>query len=141
LNLSAVLLLEDCDAMRRLFGEIFRESDHELVVSTTVSEAWRSIACHAPEVAFIDVMLDGREQGLDFCRELQARSEQGGPYPVRVVISGRTSPQDVAAARRAGADGYLFKPFSPLQVIALMDGVAAWRMSAKGRPQHLWPYG
>lgn len=127
--------------MRTLFQEIFRESGYELLVATSVSEAWELTARHDPEVAFIDVMLDGREQGLGFCRDLQARSAGKAPYPVRVVISGRTSPQDVIAARRAGADGYLLKPFSPLQVFALMDGVAAWRFSAKGRPQHLWPYG
>lgn len=139
--MSTVLLLEDCDAMRTLFEEIFRESGHELLVATSVSEAWELTARHDPEVAFIDVMLDGREQGLGFCRGLQARSAGKAPYPVRVVISGRTSPQDVTAARHAGADGYLLKPFSPLQVMALMDGVAAWRISERGRPHHLWPYG
>lgn len=112
----------------------------ELLLARTVEEAQNFVRTCRPVVVFIDVMLQGRHCGLDFCLELATASAGDQSAPARFVISGLTAPEDVTAAREAGADGYLLKPFSPMQLLSLMDVVTVWRLSGRERPRHMWPY-
>lgn len=136
----SVLLLDDCDSMRTLFAETFAHCAWELLFARTVEEARFVMTDRQPAVVFIDVMLQGQHVGLDFCRELTMAAGGDPLAPARFVISGLTAPEDVAAARESGADGYLLKPFSPMQLLSLMDVVTVWRISGRERPRHMWPY-
>jgi two-component system chemotaxis response regulator CheY len=63
--------------------------------------------------------------GLELIRMVRARPEQRG-LPV-VAISTERDSEDAARARRAGADGYLAKPFDAESFDRLLEEVLAPR--------------
>ncbi len=62
-----------------------------------------------PDLILTDLMMPGMD-GLAFVREIRAHQSWRG-IPT-VVVSAKGTAQDIAAARDAGADAYLTKPFS-----------------------------
>jgi CheY-like chemotaxis protein len=70
-----------------------------------------------PDLVLLDVMLPGALDGLHVCRAIKA-----GPNPPLVLLltslGGRGR---IAVGQKAGADAYLLKPFSPLQLIEIIN--------------------
>jgi CheY-like chemotaxis protein len=97
--LRAMLGFEGCQVVDAPDGE------SALVMSTAVR----------PDVVLLDVSMPGMD-GLEVCRQLKAR-----PDPPRVVmLTARDLPEDERLGFAAGADAYLRKPFSPLEVLELV---------------------
>jgi CheY-like chemotaxis protein len=70
-----------------------------------------------PNLVILDLTMP-RLDGLRACRALRSDPELAGTRVL--VLTGRDLPDDWAAARDAGADAYIVKPFSSL---ALLDAV------------------
>ena len=70
-----------------------------------------------PDLALLDLTMP-RLDGLRACAALRSDPELAGTRVL--VLTGRDQPDDRAAARDAGADAYLVKPFSSL---ALLEAV------------------
>jgi two-component system response regulator ResD len=70
------------------------------------------------DLLLLDVMLPGRE-GLDVCREVKAAL--GDKAPPVILMSARGQQIDVQAGQDAGADDYIIKPFSPRQLLELVE--------------------
>ena len=67
---------------------------------------------HAPHLAILDVMLPGFD-GLELCRRLRQQST----LPI-LLLTARAEDTDKAIGLGIGADDYLTKPFSPMELIA-----------------------
>lgn len=66
-----------------------------------------------PDVVLLDVAVPDVD-GFDLCRQLARRRCRV------VIVTARSSMGDRRAGRRAGAHGYLVKPFSPLELLRLI---------------------
>ena len=87
----------------------------------STAAARRAVAHEPPDVIVLDVVLPG-ESGLDLCRELKARPATAA-IPI-VLLSGSIELAPRQAAE-AGADAFLAKPFSPLQLVAVVERLAS----------------
>jgi len=115
-----LLLVDDDAGLRALVRTTFEIVDVEVreAESTRVAEAL--IRAQRPDAIVLDVSMPG-ENGFDFCRRLKDDPATSS-IPV-VLLSGSvdgTSPE----AASAGADAFLPKPFSPLQLLALVERLA-----------------
>lgn len=72
-----------------------------------------------PDLVVLDVMLPGLG-GLEVMRRLHERP--GDRTPV-VLLSARAAESDRITGLRLGADDYVVKPFSPLELVARVDAV------------------
>jgi len=70
-----------------------------------------------PAIVFLDIDMP-RMNGIDACRELRALD--GAATIVMLTAAG---PDAEADARAAGADLFLTKPFSPLDLLQLVDSL------------------
>jgi len=102
----------------------------EVEEADTAGHARAMIQSRLPDLVLLDVGLPDLD-GLSFCRELKADSRTA-EVPV-VILTGADIGTSVAA-RAARAEGFLRKPFSPLELLAVAerllgrldrDGVAA----------------
>jgi len=116
---SKILLVEDDVAIRRLIRDTL-EWDGHMLLEASSGEAGLALAAHErPDVLLLDVMMPGGVDGLEVCR--RARAMPGLASASIVIMSARGTDQDLANGTQAGCDAYLVKPFSPLQLMALID--------------------
>jgi two-component system, OmpR family, phosphate regulon response regulator PhoB len=73
-----------------------------------------------PELIFLDVNLPDLS-GLEVCRRLR---REPGLVGVRIVmLTAAAQQEDIARGLAAGASHYLTKPFSPVRLLSLVEGL------------------
>lgn len=115
-----VLVVEDSPMMVRMYRMVLG-ARYDLTFAGDGAEGLDAAARDAGfDALVVDVNLPGMD-GLEFIRRL--RGELGmGDVPV-LVCSTEDAPTDRAAAREAGATGYLAKPWEPAALLAALDGL------------------
>ena len=115
-----ILLVDDDPALRTLLRTTFELADVDVVEAHSADAARKRIRAARPDVIVLDVNMP-RTTGLELCAELKA-DPRTSDIPVILLTgsSGGTS----AAAKRAGADAFVRKPFSPLELLAVAERLA-----------------
>ena len=111
-----ILVVDDDPTLRLLLRVTLAADEFEIEEVASAEEAREVARFWRPAVVLLDVQLPGLD-GLSFCRQLMAREDP----PAVVLLTGTPTP--AAEAQRAGARAILHKPFSPLELIALIDGL------------------
>ncbi len=113
---ARVLVVDDDERLRLLLRTTLEVMDVEIDEAADVASARRLVDLRRPDVVVLDVGLPG-PSGLTLCAELKRdpRTREIGV----VVLTGTGEGHE--AARSAGADAYLRKPFSPLDLVALVE--------------------
>src|SRR6266498_3048149 len=110
-----VLVVDDDTSLRLLLRTTLAADDFEVEEVASAEEAREAARFWRPAVVILDVGLPGVD-GLSFCAELVL----GGNHDTIVIL---LTGEDISesAARLAGAKALVRKPFSPLQLMTLID--------------------
>jgi diguanylate cyclase (GGDEF)-like protein len=114
-----ILLVDDDPGLLVLLRTTFEIIDIEIEEARSVAEAQGHMASNRPDVIVLDVAMPVVD-GLFFCRALKSNPKTR-EIPV-VVLSGSGGNEE--EAKRAGAEAFLQKPFSPLDLLALVEQLA-----------------
>ena len=117
-----LLLVDDDAGLRALLRATFESFDVRLEEAENVATAETRIARRRPDVVVLDNHMPG-ETGLEFCRRLKA-DPSTRDIGVVLLTGSPNGASAEAEAVAAGADAYLSKPFSPLQLLAVADRLA-----------------
>ena len=116
-----ILIVDDDPLIRRLVMTTLEDvAGFELVEAEDGRAAVDAAATAAPEIVFLDIDMP-RMDGITACSRLRA-----APETAESTIVMLTAATDDAAERRAteaGADMFLTKPFSPLDLLRLVDRI------------------
>jgi response regulator RpfG family c-di-GMP phosphodiesterase len=115
-----ILLVDDDPALRTLLRTTFEVADVDVSEAENAEAARRKIRASRPDVVVLDVKMPGMS-GLELCAELKA-SPKTKDIPI-ILLTGSNGGGS-AAAKRAGADAFVRKPFSPLELLAVADRLA-----------------
>ena len=112
---TTVLIADDESAMRLLVNATIESDSYRVVEAEDGDEAWALIKKHRPAVVLLDVQMPGLT-GLEILASIKSDPSLSG---VRVILmTARALESDRTAGMAAGADFYLTKPFSPLELLA-----------------------
>jgi ribonuclease P protein subunit RPR2 len=114
-----VLIVDDDAPLRLLLRTTFPADEFDVREAASAEEASSLALFLKPDVVVLDVGLPGRS-GLSLAAELQAR-----PEVTTTVILLTGADTSASEAREAGAHALLRKPFSPLELIDLVDRLPA----------------
>ena len=107
-----VLVVEDDPTVRDVLTTLLGFDGFDVATAADGSTALQMAETIQPDIVLLDVGLP-RIDGLEVCRSLRKRSNE-----VRVVmVTGRGTAEDELDGVSAGADAYLRKPFSPLELL------------------------
>jgi response regulator RpfG family c-di-GMP phosphodiesterase len=130
-----ILLVDDDPGLRTLIRTTFEVADVQVEEAESAAAARRRIAARRPDVIFLDVRMPGVD-GLEFCRELKASAKT---RDIPVVLLTGSDGRTAADAQEAGADAFVAKPFSPLELLSVAERLAGglygipFRATKKGR--------
>ena len=113
-----ILVVDDDPSLRLLLRTTLAADEFELEEVASAEEAGEAARFWRPSVVLLDVTLPGMD-GLAFCSQLTRQPAYGDPTVILLTGSDLTN----AEARAAGATAILRKPFSPLELIRLIDEV------------------
>lgn len=127
-----VVLVEDHPTQREAIRRCLVEKNFQVETATDYHSAVKVLATCVPDLLCLDMTLP-RESGLELC-EYVRREERLRLVPI-LVISDRSSPEDMANAEDSGANAFLKKPFTRDKLLkyvgVLLDGPHASRPSVR----------
>jgi DNA-binding response OmpR family regulator len=110
-TLAATVLVADDDTDILRFVEInLRLEGFQVVTASDGPDALAKAVALRPDLVLLDVRMPGID-GYTLCARIRADASLAG-VPV-VIVTANYGTADIEAARRAGADDFLVKPFLP----------------------------
>jgi CheY-like chemotaxis protein len=102
-----ILVCDDDDGLRELM-KVTLATEYRIVEAVDGEQALSALAADKPDVVLLDVMLPGYS-GLQVLEAMRS-DESLRDVPV-IVVSAWQTPTDQEAAKEAGANAFLGKPF------------------------------
>jgi response regulator RpfG family c-di-GMP phosphodiesterase len=115
-----ILLVDDDPALRTLLRTTFEVADVDVTEAESADAARKRIRAERPDVIVLDVNMPGTT-GLELCAELKA---DPGTRDIPIILLTGSTGGTSASAKRAGADAFVRKPFSPLELLAVAERLA-----------------
>ena len=110
-----VLLVEDEPAQREVLAYNLEAEGFQVTQASNGEEAMMLVAEAAPDLILLDWMMP-LVSGLEVCRRLKMRPETRG-IPV-IMLSARSEEVDKVRGLEMGADDYVIKPYSLVELMA-----------------------
>lgn len=139
-NGQTILLVEDDEDIATLLRLNLQDEGYQIVHEADGGQALARLETQVWDAVILDLMLPGVD-GLEICRRIRQMTR----YLPVIIISARTSEMHRVLGTEMGADDYLAKPFSLLELIARVKALFRRRgdgaESADGRraPVLPWP--
>jgi response regulator RpfG family c-di-GMP phosphodiesterase len=124
-----ILIVDDDQALRLLLRTTLGLDEFLIEEASSAEEAAQVGRFWLPAVVILDVALPGMD-GFRFCRELKQNARYGSPFVL--LLTGQDATRD--EIERAGADAVLHKPFSPIELVGLLDRLGEPGMIADVEP-------
>jgi CheY-like chemotaxis protein len=114
----AVLIVDDDPFIRKLIMTTLEGvSSFELHEARDGEEAVAAALRESPRLVFLDIDMP-RFDGIEACRRMRAEPGMAGAKIVMLTATAEDSAR--VRAQEAGADFFLTKPFSPLELLRLV---------------------
>lgn len=123
--MAGVLIADDDPFIRRLIATTLEDvAGFELSEASDGVEAIEVAERESPTLIFLDVDMP-KLDGIEACRQLRARGE--GERTTIVMLTASAESEVQRRAEEAGADLFLTKPFSPLELLRMVDDLGGER--------------
>jgi two-component system chemotaxis response regulator CheY len=114
-----ILIVDDDPFIRKLIATTLEDvGSTEILQASDGLEALERAREAVPSLVFLDIDMPNLD-GLEACRRLRAL--EGGDSSTIVMLTAASRNEVERDAEEAGADLFLTKPFSPLDLLQLVD--------------------
>ncbi len=107
-----ILIVEDEKELAKILGAYLEVEGFVPVIAYDGAEGIAAFHKEQPSLVLLDIMLPVKD-GIAVCKEIRESSD----IPV-IMISAKNGEMDKVIALGIGADDYVTKPFSPLELVA-----------------------
>jgi CheY-like chemotaxis protein len=116
--LRTVLIADDESSIRLLVHATIESDDYTVVEAADGAQAWALTQELKPSLVLLDVQMPGRS-GLEVLRSIKADPNLKGTRVI--LLTSKAQERDIEVGLIAGADFYLTKPFSPLDLLTRVE--------------------
>jgi DNA-binding response OmpR family regulator len=114
---ARILVVDDNDDVRQLVAGVLGEEGHKVQLAADGASALEAMRREAPDVVVLDIMMPE----VDGYTVLKTMNDEGLKKRIKVfVLTAKTAENDWVRGYRLGADHYLPKPFT---MVELIDGL------------------
>ena len=112
-----ILIVDDEENILKIVEAYLVAKNYQVFRAMDGEEALRKAETIRPDLIVLDLMLPDIS-GLEVCRRIRKSSS----VPV-MMLTARTTEQDILSGLQIGADHYMTKPFSPKELVARVQTV------------------
>ncbi|HXN78405.1 MAG TPA: response regulator [Candidatus Dormibacteraeota bacterium] len=116
--LRTVLIADDESSIRLLVHATIESDDYAVVEAADGAQAWALTQELKPALVLLDVQMPG-QSGLEVLRSIKADPELTATRVI--LLTSKAQERDIEIGLIAGADFYLTKPFSPLDLLTRVE--------------------
>jgi DNA-binding response OmpR family regulator len=109
-----VLVVDDEPFICRSLSFVLRKDNYNVIEARNGEEALAAIRLHKPDLVFLDVMMP-KINGFEVTERVKSDPELASVKIILLTAKGQDS--DRETGRKAGADDYMTKPFSPTKIL------------------------
>jgi len=120
--MTKILIAEDEPDIRELVTFMLRFAGYEVVAAANGEDAVLTAARELPDLVLLDVRMP-RMTGYEACRLMRANPDLRN-VPV-VFLSAKGQDTEIRSGMDAGAEEYLLKPFSPMDLTNRVRAILA----------------
>ena len=113
-----VLIADDESSIRLLVHATIESDDYTVVEAADGAEAWALAQELKPSLVLLDVQMPG-QTGLEVLRSIKADPSLKATRVI--LLTSKAQERDIEVGLIAGADFYLTKPFSPLDLLTRVE--------------------
>ena len=130
--MALIYIVEDDESIREIESIALKNSNYIVSAFENAKEFYKKLDELVPDLILLDVMLPD-ESGYDIVRKLRKRpATQDIPI---ILVTAKTTEMDMIKGLDGGADDYIKKPFSIMELITRVK--ALLRRTAKEEPKLL----
>lgn len=130
--MALIYIVEDDESIREIETIALKNSNYIVSAFENAKEFYKKLDELVPDLILLDVMLPD-ESGYDIVRKLRKRSATQD-IPI-IMVTAKTTEMDMIKGLDGGADDYIKKPFSIMELITRVK--ALLRRTAKEEPKLL----
>ena len=115
--MKKILVVDDQPDIRKLM-RLTLGWRYQVSEAANAEEASASVAAFRPDLVLLDIMMPG-VNGLEWCNMIK---NLAGMDSMKIIfVSARGQAKDIELGMQAGATAYITKPFSPLELLKIVD--------------------
>jgi len=114
-----VMVVDDDETVRRVVRHVLEADDFDVLEAASGVEALQAVESARPVVMVLDVVMPGLD-GIEVCRQL----DHGSVKVLMLTARGDDATVE-QASREAGADEFLGKPFSSVDLLDHVERLAS----------------
>ena len=107
-----ILIVEDEKELANILGSYLEVEGYQVHIAFDGEEGLSIYSEGGISLVLLDIMLP-KKSGIEVCKEIRAQSD----IPI-IILSARDGEMDKVIALGVGADDYVTKPYSPLELVA-----------------------
>lgn len=113
-NVYSILVVDDDLRIRELLGLFLSKHHYQVTLAANAAEARACIATQPFDLYIFDIMMPGKEDGLDLAKNLHTQPDA----PPIILLTAKDTLDDKIIGLENGGDDYIVKPFEPLELLA-----------------------
>lgn len=117
-----ILIADDNENIREALTYLLEDEGYKLSLAKDGAETLRKVKEFRPDILFLDIMMP-EINGYDVCRTIKTDPSLKNTYVIMLTAKGQVSEQE--RGKEVGADEYIVKPFSPMEILTKIKNILA----------------
>lgn len=115
-----IMTVDDSASVRQMVAFTLRRAGHEVIEAAHGQEALAALGATRADLVITDLNMPHMD-GIELIRRLRAQAQY--QYTPILMLTTESQPDKKQAGKAAGATGWIVKPFTPEQLVAVVNKV------------------
>jgi len=115
-----ILIADDNENIRDALTYLLEDEGYALSMAKDGSDALKKVREFHPDILFLDIMMP-EMNGYEVCRVIKNDPKLKNIYVIMLTAKGQVAEQE--RGKEVGADEYIVKPFSPMEILSKIKNI------------------
>jgi len=115
-----ILVADDNENIREALTYLLEDEGYQLWLAKDGAETITKVREFRPDILFLDIMMP-EINGYDVCRAIKSDPILKNTYVIMLTAKGQVAEQE--RGKEVGADEYIVKPFSPMEILTKIKNI------------------